>query len=131
MNKKALQEIISIADRLRTLAESMLGREDQPVVQSADKCCASCGKPFFDGERAVRGCHYSCYRALRRMELERLVSDDELVASGKWLPKEPGGRRKSKARSDQARAIKEAARLRVEKAKETSQSKATRGSKQQ
>ena len=122
MNTKALQEIISIANRLRTLAESMLEHHEQPIAHSANECCVSCGKPFPNGARSVRGCHYSCYRTLRRMELEGLVSDGELVASGKWLPKETGGRKKSKARSAQAQAIKEAARLRAKTTEEMSQS---------
>jgi hypothetical protein len=129
MNNKTLMEIIAGAKKLQSLAESLLETQENAKPVTDESACTSCGKLLLPGTRAVRGCHYSCYRTLRRMELDGLVTDADLVASGKWLPAEAGGRKKSADRAARADAIKEAARHQAETKEALPQSTATRGLK--
>lgn len=61
----------------------------------AEKLCTGCMLPRGDS-RIVRGQHFStCYKASLRLIASGVVTESELVASGRMLPKAKPGRKAS------------------------------------
>lgn len=111
MNEQISKELLVIAERLVNLAQRLSAQKAAVSRVKKDmSTCVTCGKPIPEGHRPVRGAHYKCYRRLIRMVREGLISEDEVVRSGKLLPPEPGGRNPSAAKFDYAASIREAAR---------------------
>lgn len=60
-----------------------------------DKLCCGCMEPIGD-QRTVRGLHLAtCYHAAQRAISQGLVTESELVAAGRMLPKAKSGRKPS------------------------------------
>lgn len=127
MNEHIAKELAEISQRLLSLATQLTTASSKVALtrKPKDKLnCTNCGKPIAEGHRPVRGAHYKCYRRLIRLVREGLITEDEVVASGKLLPPEPGGRLPSTAKLDLVATLKEEARQAAEKAEETLRPKA-------
>jgi hypothetical protein len=126
MKKQIAHELVSIAKRLLDLAATLERTEEPepPAEPPASPVCTKCGLPIVEGVRPVRGAHYHCYRQLIRLIKDGLITEEEVVQSGKLLPALPGGRNPSVAKMDYVASLKEGARQLAETVRELAQTKA-------
>jgi len=66
--------------------------------------CLSCLESLGDC-RPIRGCHPRCAHATYRAIRAGMLTDEDQVASGEWLPALPGGRPPEVAVSKKARGV--------------------------
>ena len=126
MTKQIAHELVSIAQRLLDIAATLekTKEPETPAAPLGPAVCTKCGLPIVKGSRPVRGAHYKCYRQLIRLIRDGLITEQEIVQSGKLLPAMPGGRNPSVTKLDYVASLKEGARQLAEKVTELAQTKA-------
>ncbi len=70
------------------------------AMQRIEKCkrenlCVACLESLEGEKKVVRGCHERCYAATQKARRLKKFTESQRVAEGKFLAKEPGGRKPS------------------------------------
>jgi hypothetical protein len=61
----------------------------------AEGLCLACLLPLSDGSRTIRGVHERCNQTTLRLIARGETTEEQRIAEGKWLEKNPGGRKPS------------------------------------
>lgn len=104
MNTKLLLKQIDIAVAALSEIRKLVSEESRPSSspkeakrRAAAKCCTYCGEAIppvgIDGKRTdVRGAHVKCHKAITRLIVSGVLTDEDAVAKGWLLSAEKGGR---------------------------------------
>jgi len=124
---KLASELELLAKQITSLAERVR-REGLPEIpphilkivdkRRADNECLECGLTLVGEKFVKRGCHESCYQSTLRM-IERMeITEEQLIATGRWrLPEKGGPKKKKPSLHEPASNPQSAAEAAIEKTK--------------
>jgi len=113
------QKIAALHAEIKRLEAEISAQQIFPSWAQAlleESICLDCRSRIKRDEKAVRGCHSRCHkRALRAMEITG-KTDEEMVASGIFAPKQKAGRKPRQDTMSAKMAGEEARRVAEQKA---------------